>query len=153
MQQDDLLEIGGKTFGSRLIVGTGKYASMELMQQCHEASGADMVTVALRRMELPDSEQTLLDYIDRDRFTILPNTAGCYDAESRHSHRAAGARGGAVGLHQAGGDRRPEDPVPGRGGPAGGHPCAGQGRLHRHAVHQRRPGDGQEARRTPAPRW
>ena len=82
MQQDDLLEIGGKTFGSRLIVGTGKYAGMELMQQCHEASGADMVTVALRRMELPDSKQTLLDYIDRDRFTILPNTAGCYDAES-----------------------------------------------------------------------
>jgi thiazole synthase len=82
MQQDDLLEIGGKTFGSRLIVGTGKYPTMDLMQQCHEASGADMVTVALRRMELPDSKATLLDYIDRDRFTILPNTAGCYDAES-----------------------------------------------------------------------
>jgi thiazole synthase len=55
---------------------------MELMQQCHEATGADMVTVAIRRMELPGSSKTLLDYIDRDRFTILPNTAGCYDAES-----------------------------------------------------------------------
>jgi thiazole synthase len=55
---------------------------MELMQQCHEASGADMITVAIRRMELPGTGKTFLDYIDRDRFTILPNTAGCYDAES-----------------------------------------------------------------------
>jgi thiazole synthase len=55
---------------------------MELMRQCHEASGADMITVAIRRMELPGTGKTFLDYIDRDRFTILPNTAGCYDAES-----------------------------------------------------------------------
>jgi thiazole synthase len=82
MQQDAPLVIGGKEFQSRLIVGTGKYSTMELMQQCHEASGADMVTVAVRRMELPGTGKTLLDYIDRDRFTILPNTAGCYDAES-----------------------------------------------------------------------
>jgi thiazole synthase len=52
------------------------------MQQCHEASGADMITVAVRRMELPGTGKTLLDYIDRDRFTILPNTAGCYDADA-----------------------------------------------------------------------
>ena len=82
MKHDDPFVIGGKEFQSRLIVGTGKYPSMESMQQCHEASGADMVTVAVRRMELPGTGQTLLDYIDRDRFTILPNTAGCYDAES-----------------------------------------------------------------------
>lgn len=82
MRHDEPLVIGGKEFQSRLIVGTGKYPSMELMQQCHEASGADMVTVAVRRMELPGTGKTLLDYIDRDRFTILPNTAGCYDAES-----------------------------------------------------------------------
>ncbi|MCZ6872231.1 MAG: thiazole synthase [bacterium] len=82
MRHDEPLVIGGKEFQSRLIVGTGKYPSMELMQQCHEASGADMVTVAVRRMELPGTDKTLLDYIDRDRFTILPNTAGCYDAES-----------------------------------------------------------------------
>lgn len=82
MIHDDPLVLGGKEFRSRLIVGTGKYPSMESMQQCHEASGADMVTVAIRRMELPDSEKTLLDYIDRDRFTILPNTAGCYDADA-----------------------------------------------------------------------
>lgn len=79
---DDPLVFGGKEFQSRLIIGTGKYPTMELMQQCHEASGADMVTVAVRRMELPGTGKTLLDYIDRDRFTILPNTAGCYDADS-----------------------------------------------------------------------
>lgn len=79
---DDMLVIGGKEFQSRLIVGTGKYPSMELMKECHEASGADMVTVAVRRMELPGTGKTLLDFIDRDRFTILPNTAGCYDADS-----------------------------------------------------------------------
>lgn len=82
MKHDDPLVLGGKEFQSRLIVGTGKYPTMELMQQCHEASGADMVTVAVRRMELPGTGQTLLDYIDRDRFTILPNTAGCYDADA-----------------------------------------------------------------------
>jgi thiazole synthase len=81
-KHEDPLVIGGKEFQSRLIVGTGKYPTLELMEQCHEASGADMVTVAVRRMELPGTGKTLLDYIDRDRFTILPNTAGCYDAES-----------------------------------------------------------------------
>jgi thiazole synthase len=79
---DDPLVIGGKEFQSRLIVGTGKYPTMEIMQQCHEASGADMVTVAVRRMELPGTGKTFLDFIDRDRFTILPNTAGCYDADA-----------------------------------------------------------------------
>ncbi len=82
MTHDDPLVLGGKEFNSRLIIGTGKYPTMDLMQQCHEASGADMVTVAIRRMELPGTGQTFLDYIDRDRFTILPNTAGCYDADS-----------------------------------------------------------------------
>ena len=81
-KHEDPLVIGGKEFQSRLIVGTGKYPTLELMQQCHEASGADMVTVAVRRMELPGTSKTLMDYIDRDRFTILPNTAGCYDADS-----------------------------------------------------------------------
>ena len=82
MKPHDPLVLGGKEFQSRLIVGTGKYPTMELMKECHEASGADMVTVAVRRMELPGTGKTLLDYIDRDRFTILPNTAGCYDADS-----------------------------------------------------------------------
>ena len=79
---NDVLTVGGRRFGSRLIVGTGKYPSMESMQACHEASGAEMVTVAIRRINLDDpSGRTMLDYIDRARYTILPNTAGCYSAK------------------------------------------------------------------------
>ncbi|MCZ6769521.1 MAG: thiazole synthase, partial [Acidobacteria bacterium] len=75
---DDLV-IAGRKFRSRLIVGTGKYESFEVMRQALEASGADVVTVAVRRVNLTDkSKESLLDYIDRDRFTLLPNTAGCY---------------------------------------------------------------------------
>jgi len=73
--------IAGRTFRSRLIVGTGKYASHALMAQAHAASGADMVTVAVRRVNISDrSSESLLDYIDPDIF-VLPNTAGCYTAE------------------------------------------------------------------------
>jgi len=68
--------------GSRLIVGTGKYETFEVMRDALEASGADVVTVAVRRVNLSDkSKESLLDYIDRDRFTLLPNTAGCYTAQ------------------------------------------------------------------------
>ena len=78
----DPLVIAGKTFSSRLIVGTGKYASHEVMQQAHKASGADLVTVAVRRVNVTDrSQESLLDFIDTDRFALLPNTAGCYTAE------------------------------------------------------------------------
>jgi thiazole synthase ThiGH ThiG subunit len=73
--------IAGRTFRSRLIVGTGKYASHAVMAQAHAASGADMVTVAVRRVNISDrSRESLLDYIDPDIF-ILPNTAGCYTAD------------------------------------------------------------------------
>jgi thiazole synthase len=76
------LVIAGRSFGSRLIVGTGKYPSFLLMAQAHEASGADMVTVAVRRVDLKDrSKESLLDYIDTRRLFILPNTAGCYTAD------------------------------------------------------------------------
>ncbi|MXY96830.1 MAG: thiazole synthase [Gemmatimonadetes bacterium] len=75
------LKIGGLTLDSRLILGTGKYANFELMRESFEASGTDMVTVAIRRIDLDDpSGQSLLDYIDRDRYELLPNTAGCYTA-------------------------------------------------------------------------
>jgi len=78
---DSLLRIGKHEFGSRLIVGTGKYPSLEVMQRAHDASGAGMVTVAIRRIGLDDpSGKTMLDYIDRSRYTILPNTAGCTNA-------------------------------------------------------------------------
>ena len=76
------LQIAGREFSSRLIVGTGKYRSFQEMQRCHEASGAVMVTVAVRRVNLTDkSKESLLDYFDRSKFFILPNTAGCYTAD------------------------------------------------------------------------
>jgi thiazole synthase len=79
---NDTLNIGKYELNSRLIVGTGKYPSLEVMQAAHAASGTSMVTVAIRRINLDErSGKTMLDYIDRDRFTILPNTAGCYSAK------------------------------------------------------------------------
>ena len=79
---DSPLELGGRSFASRLIVGTGKYESHPLMQQALDASGAQVVTVAVRRERLIDQQgQSLLDFIDTDRYTILPNTAGCFTAE------------------------------------------------------------------------
>jgi thiazole synthase len=79
---DDKLVIAGREFRSRLIVGTGKYRSFQEMARCHELSGAEMVTVAVRRVNLTDrSKESLLDYVDRSKFFLLPNTAGCYTAD------------------------------------------------------------------------
>lgn len=79
---DDPLQLGGRSFRSRLIVGTGKYTTFPIMKEALEASGAEMVTVAVRRVNLTDrSRESLLDYIDTRRFTLLPNTAGCYTVE------------------------------------------------------------------------
>jgi thiazole synthase len=77
------LTIGSYTLHSRLIVGTGKYATLELMQQCHDASGADCVTVAVRRERIFDknSGRNILEFIDPARYTLLPNTAGCFTAD------------------------------------------------------------------------
>ncbi len=78
----DTLNIGTYAFQSRLIVGTGKYPSMDVMRAAHEASGAEMVTVAIRRINLDDpTGKTMLDYIDRTKLRLLPNTAGCYSAK------------------------------------------------------------------------
>jgi thiazole synthase len=78
----DELIIAGRAFRSRLIVGTGKYRSFEEMARAHSASGTDMVTVAVRRINLTDrSKESLLDYIDREKIFILPNTAGCYTSD------------------------------------------------------------------------
>ena len=78
----DSLVISGKAFSSRLIVGTGKYSSNEVMQSAHTASGAELVTVAVRRVNVADrTEESLLDYIDPETYSLLPNTAGCYTAE------------------------------------------------------------------------
>ncbi|HXW55431.1 MAG TPA: thiazole synthase [Candidatus Cybelea sp.] len=78
----DQLVVQDRGFTSRLIVGTGKYRSFQEMARAHQASGAQIVTVAVRRVNLTDrSKESLLDYIDRQNFFILPNTAGCYTAE------------------------------------------------------------------------
>ena len=77
----DPFVIAGRTFQSRLIVGTGKYPSHEVMRAAHEASGAEMVTVAVRRVDITRKSESLLDYIDTSRIFLLPNTAACYTAE------------------------------------------------------------------------
>src|SRR5687768_927677 len=78
----DSLLIAGKTFSSRLIVGTGKYTSPAVMVKAHEASGAEMITVAVRRVNISDrTKESLLDYIDTSKYFLLPNTAGCYTAD------------------------------------------------------------------------
>ena len=76
-----MLRIGPIDLNSRLIVGTGKYADFEQMKACHEASGTEMVTVALRRVDLDAPGAHILDWIDTDRIALLPNTAGCYTPE------------------------------------------------------------------------
>jgi thiazole synthase len=76
----DPLVLGGRTFRSRLIVGTGKYASFDLMKEAHRESGAEIVTVAVRRINLDRTRESLLDFIPPE-MTLLPNTAGCYTAD------------------------------------------------------------------------
>ncbi len=78
---DDPLVIGGRTFKSRLLVGTGKYASIEQGREAILRSGAEIVTVALRRVDMTPGKPNVLDTIDRKRHTLLPNTAGCYTAD------------------------------------------------------------------------
>lgn len=82
MDDNDILRIGTYEFSSRLIVGTGKYPTMDVMRAAHAASGAEMVTVAIRRINLDDpTGKTLLDFVDRNRLRVLPNTAGCFNAK------------------------------------------------------------------------
>ena len=82
LMENDALRIAGREFRSRLIVGTGKYKNFQEMARAHEASGAEIVTVAVRRVNLTDrTKESLLDYIDRAKYFILPNTAGCYTAD------------------------------------------------------------------------
>src|SRR5262245_5165043 len=78
----DSLVIAGKTFRSRLLVGTGKYPSHQVMREAHQRSGTDMVTVAVRRIDLKAAKgEALLDYIDRSKIHLLPNTAACYTVD------------------------------------------------------------------------
>ncbi|MDH5763528.1 MAG: thiazole synthase [Nitrospinota bacterium] len=75
------LIIAGKVFGSRLIVGTGKYESFDQNRQALEISGAEMITVAVRRIELDKTKESILNYIDPKKYTLLPNTAGCFSVK------------------------------------------------------------------------
>lgn len=84
--KQDAFQLAGKTFNSRLIIGTGKYRSFAEMQSAHKASGAEMVTVAVNRVPLDRKTESFLDYLAPEMM-ILPNTAGCYDAE--HAVRTA----------------------------------------------------------------
>ncbi|HLG18755.1 MAG TPA: thiazole synthase [Bdellovibrionota bacterium] len=80
--ENDFISIGKRTWKSRLFVGTGKYRTFEEMRECLDVSGAEVVTVAVRRINLDRSQgPSLLDYVDRKKFTLLPNTAGCYTAK------------------------------------------------------------------------
>ena len=82
MDTVDRFTIADKTFTSRLFVGTGKYSSPAVMVQAHDASGAEMITVAVRRVNISDrSKESMLDYIDPAKYFLLPNTAGCYTAD------------------------------------------------------------------------
>src|SRR5512141_2617050 len=79
---EDVLAIGKHRFRSRLLVGTGKYPDFEVMRRALEESGAQVVTVAIRRVDFSgDPSKNLLNFIDRSRYTLLPNTAGCYTAD------------------------------------------------------------------------
>ena len=79
---EDFFEIAGNKYRSRLIVGTGQYKDFAETQRAIEVSGAEIVTVAVRRVNIPDPrKENLLDYLDPKKYTILPNTAGCYNAE------------------------------------------------------------------------
>ena len=87
LPQDKPLVIGKFSFRSRLITGTGKYAGYDLMRDCLEASGCEVTTVAVRRERLVDKEgRSILDFLDLKRYTILPNTAGCFSAEDAVRH-------------------------------------------------------------------
>jgi len=93
------LRIGDHIFQSRLIVGTGKYATFQLMREAIAASGAELVTVAVRRVNLDrPHEESLLDYLDRTKITILPNTAGCYTAEEAIRTATLGREAGLSNL-------------------------------------------------------
>ena len=93
-EHTDPLVIANRTFHSRLIVGTGKYPSHAIMRAAHEASGTQMVTVAVRRVDISRRSESLLDYIDTSRIFLLPNTAACYTADdairTAHLGREAG---------------------------------------------------------------
>ncbi len=110
------LVIAGRAFQSRLIVGTGKYKDGAETQRAIEASGAEMVTVAVRRVNLDRTKESLLDFIDPQRYFLLPNTAGCYTADEAIRAARLGREVRLVGLGEDRSDRRPGDALSGCAG-------------------------------------
>ena len=134
----DGFELGGRSWGSRLIVGTGGFRSLEQMEQALIASGTEIVTVALRRVD-PDGEGSVLDVIDAARPVRPAEHRRLLHGPRRGPHRAAGARGVRDRLGQARGDRRRPHPVPRRGRAGRRRRDPGRRGLHRPALHERRP--------------
>ena len=127
---DTSLWLGGKEFKSRLIVGTGKYPSFENMREAIEASGAEIVTVAVRRVSLPAQGESLLDYIDTQAVHAPAQHRGLLHGRRGGPHLLPGARGRPRQLREARGHRRLAHPLPGRRGAARGHAHPGAGGLH-----------------------
>ena len=144
--KDKPLVLGGRTFSSRLIVGTGKYPDFETMRKCHEASGAEMVTVALGRVKLDGpEEENILNFIDPKKYALLPNTAGAYNVEDAlRIARLAKAQGMKYLKLEVLFDQKTLLPDPLATYEASQDP--GEGGLHRDGLYQRRSGAGQEAR-------
>jgi thiazole synthase len=108
-ERHDPFRLAGREYRSRLIAGTGKYAGMEQMVAAIEASGAELVTVAIRRVNLADrSQKSLLDHLDLSKYTLLPNTAGCYTVEEavRTARLAREATGSQLIKLEVIGDQR-----------------------------------------------
>src|SRR2546421_13114691 len=111
---DDRLTIAGIEFHSRLWVGTGKYKDFVETQKAIEASGADVVTVAVRRVNITDRKtENLLDYISPKKYKILPNTAGCYTVEDALRYARPARAGGGAGMVELEGNRDEGTVVPG----------------------------------------
>ena len=140
MPNNDPFVLAGREYRSRLIVGTGKYRSFEETRAAIEAAGAEIVTVAVRRVNITDpGDDNLLDHLPLDRFTILPNTAGCYTAEDAVRTARLAREAGVGTLREARGDRRREDALPRRPGDARGRRAARGRGLPGAAVRHRRP--------------
>ena len=147
-REDKPLVIAGKTYASRLIVGTGKYKSYEDNARALEASGAEMVTVAVRRVNLTDPNQPrLIDFIDPKKYTYLPNTAGCFTGEDavRTLRLAREAGGWTLVKLEVLGEKKTA--LSRHAGDLARHRDAGQGRLPGDGLLQRRSLDGQAAGR------
>ena len=121
--------VAGRTFTSRLIIGTGKYADYALNAAAAEASGAEIVTVALRRVNLSDpSKPMLVDFVKPDRFTYLPNTAGCFTGEEAVRTLRLAREAGGVVAGEAGGALQHRPPLSRYGGdPARPEALGGRG--------------------------